>query len=111
MREDDLMSCDLENAIDTFLENIAEKYSMVKAEWKADRKNPFKDGRFLAYYEAKEAILKSLDEEESVESAFEVIAELYEKAKKEWMADRRNPFKDGKFLACFEILNMVPAAI
>lgn len=105
------MNCDFETSVDAFLEKIAEKYSVVKAEWKADRRNTFKDGRFLGYYEAKEAILKSLGAEESSENLLEAIAVLYEKAKREWLADRRNPFKDGKFLACFEILNMIPAAM
>lgn len=103
------MDGNLENTINSILEKIALGYNAARAEWKADRKNAFKDGRFLAYYEAKEALLKRLDGGNAQESALEEIAHLYSRAKADWLADRRNPFKDGKFLACFEILNMVPA--
>lgn len=92
------------------LERLARGYSIAKAEWKADRKNAFKDGKFLAYYEAKELVLRYMNCEDPLCSALEELACLYSRAKREWLADKRNPFKDGKFLACFEILNMIPAA-
>lgn len=96
--------------INSVLEKIADGYNAAKAEWKADKRNAFKDGKFLAYYEAKEAFLKCLnDADDSLNAALEEIARLYSKAKEDWKADRKNLFKDGKFLAYFEILNMVPA--
>lgn len=104
------MDSNIENTINSILERIAIGYNAARAEWKADRKNAFKDGKFLAYYEAKEALLKCLNSDDVQESVLEEIAHLYSRAKADWLADRRNPFKDGKFLACFEILNMVPAA-
>lgn len=104
------MDSNIESTINSILERIAIGYNAARAEWKADRKNAFKDGKFLAYYEAKEALLKCLSSDDVQESVLEEIAHLYSRAKADWLADRRNPFKDGKFLACFEILNMVPAA-
>ena len=92
------------------LEKIAQGYTCARREWLADRKNLFKDGRLLGYYEAKEAMMRTMNAEKSLNDALETIAELYSRAKNEWLADRRNAFKDGKFLACYEILNMVPAA-
>lgn len=103
------MDGNLECTINSILERIALGYNAARAEWKADRRNAFKDGRFLAYYEAKEALLKRLDSSDAQEGMLEEIARMYSRAKADWLADRRNPFKDGKFLACFEILNMVPA--
>lgn len=103
------MDCNIENIINGILEKLACGYEIAKAEWKADKRNAFKDGKFLGYYEAKEVILKVLDAGDAVENALEEIAILYNKAKEEWKADRKNPFKDGKFLACFEVLNMIPA--
>lgn len=104
------MDCNFENMINGILEKLAVGYSRAKAEWKTDRKNAFKDGRFLAYYEAKEMVLNRLTEEEAFNGVLEEVARLYTSAKAEWLADRRNPFKDGRFLACFEILNMFSAA-
>lgn len=104
------MECNFENMINGILEKIAAGYNAAKAEWNADRKNAFKDGKFLAYYEAKETLLKDLSGEEAFNNALEELARLYSRAKNEWLADRRNSFKDGKFLACFEILNMCSAA-
>ena len=43
-------------------------------------------------------------------SVLEKIARGYNTAKNEWSADKMNPFKDGKFLAYFEVLNLLPAA-
>lgn len=105
------MDSNIENLINSILEKLARGYDAAKAEWKADKRNAFKDGKFLGYYEAKEAILKVLDAGDAIDSALEEIAILYNRAKAEWKADRKNQFKDGKFLACFEILNMIPAAI
>ena len=105
------MDSNFENIVNSILEKIAEGYAKAKADWQADRKNLFKDGRFLGYYEAKEALLKQLAADETLNGALEELARLYNRAKAEWKADKRNPFKDGKFLACFEILNMIPAAV
>ena len=103
------MDCNIENIINGILEKLARGYEIAKAEWKADKRNAFKDGKFLGYYEAKETFMKVLDADDAIESVLEEIAILYSKAKEEWKADRKNPFKDGKFLACFEVLNMIPA--
>ena len=103
------MDHNFETMIDDVLEKLAKGYNAAKAEWKADRKNAFKDGRFLAYYEAKEMVLKDLSSEDSFNNALEELALLYSRAKADWLADRRNSFKDGRFLACFEILNLFPA--
>ena len=43
----------VEMIINGILEKIAQGYACAKREWKADRRNPFKDGKFLAYYEVK----------------------------------------------------------
>lgn len=103
------MDGNFENVINNILEKLAYGYNIAKAEWKADRKNAFKDGRFLAYYEAKEVFIRYLSCDDALNNALEELARLYNRAKTEWLADKRNPFKDGKFLACFEILNMIPA--
>ncbi len=102
-----MMDDNFETMIDGILERIAQGYNQARIDWLADRKSPFKDGKFLAYYEAKEAFLKYADE---LDDALEAVAELYRRARADWMRDRKNAFKDGKFLACFEILNMIPAA-
>jgi len=104
------MEGNFETIINGILEKIAQGYAAAKADWQADRKNLFKDGRFLGYYEAKEALLKNLTAEESLNNALEELVRLYNRAKADWQANRKNPFKDGKFLACFEVLNMIPAA-
>ena len=39
-----------------------------------------------------------------------MIRRRYAQAKEDWKRDRRNPFKDGKFLAYFEMLRAIPAA-
>ncbi len=104
------MDGNFEMMINTVLEKIAQGYTAAKNEWLADKRNAFKDGKFLAYYEAKEALNRALNAED-FDGALEEIARLYNRAKVEWKADRKNLFKDGKFLACFEILNMIPAAI
>ena len=103
------MDGNLEKVIIGMLEKIAQGYVFAKKEWQADRKNLFKDGRLLGYYEAKEALLRELNEEENLNEALEVLAKLYVRAKNDWLSDKRNAFKDGKFLACYEILNMIPA--
>lgn len=104
------MENNFETIVNALLEKLAQGYANAKAEWQADRRNPFKDGRFLGYYEAKEALLKHLNAEETLNNALEELVVLYNRAKAEWKADKKNLFKDGKFLACFEILNMIPAA-
>ena len=45
-----------------------------------------------------------------INGALERIARGYTRAKADWKADRRNLFKDGKFLAYFEMLRAIPAA-
>lgn len=105
------MEGNIDSIINGILEKIAEGYAFAKNDWLRDRKNPFKDGRFLGYYEAKEALIRHLNAEESLNNALEDLAALYNRAKAEWSADKRNPFKDGRFLACYEILNMIPSAV
>lgn len=105
------MECNFDFVMNGFLEKVAQGYGCAKRDWLADRRNLFKDGRLLGYYEAKEALLKALNAEESFNTALESLASLYNRAKSDWLADRRNPFKDGKFLAFYEVLNMIPAAI
>lgn len=93
----------------SMLEKVARGYNAAKNDWKADKLNPFKDGKFLGYYEAKEAILKVLDADGPVAAAFEEIARRYNAAKADWKADKANPFKDGKLLAYFEVIKLIPA--
>ena len=104
----------MENSIETIVNNMLEKlsqgYNNAMADWKADRRNPFKDGKFLGYYEAKEILIRCLDAGDAFNAALEQLASLYNNAMVDWKADRHNPFKDGKFLACFEVLKMIPAA-
>ncbi|MEE1199454.1 MAG: hypothetical protein U0L09_02270 [Christensenellales bacterium] len=95
-----------ERKINAFLEGLAQRYSNAKQEWKADRRNPFKDGRFLAYYEIRETVLKRI-EEESFSELFNEIAGKFAAVKREWIADRRNLFKDGRLLAYFEVLKLI----
>lgn len=102
------MENNVEMILNGILEKIAQGYLRAKQEWKADRRNAFKDGKFLAYYEIKEAVQKYLDNENGLNGLLEEIACRYNAAKAEWKADRRNPFKDGKFLAYFEMLRMIP---
>ena len=102
------MENNLENMLNGILEKIARGYSNAMRDWKADRRNLFKDGKFLAYYEVKETVLKCLDTEGAINAMFEEIARRFNAAKEEWKADRRNPFKDGRFLGYFEILKMIP---
>ena len=49
-----------DNRINGALERIARGYARAKADWKADRRNLFKDGKFLAYSESREAIVNGL---------------------------------------------------
>ena len=49
--------------------------------------------------------------ESMVNGMLEKFSRGYDCAMEEWKADRRNPFKDGRFLACFEVLKMIPAAV
>lgn len=102
------MDGNIEAIVNGILEKIAQGYVFAKKEWLADKKNLFKDGKLLGYYEAKEAILCALNAGQSFENALEAIAGLYSRAKNDWLSDKRNAFKDGKFLACYEILNMIP---
>ena len=104
------MDSSIENIIGGVLEKIAQGYLRAKKEWLSDKKNRFKDGRLLGYYEAQEAIIRAMNGNESANDTLETLAELYSRAKTDWLSDRRNPFKDGKFLACYEILNMIPAS-
>lgn len=103
------MDANMETMVNAMLEKLAKGYGIAKAEWKADRKNAFKDGRFLAYYEAKEAVLKCLDAGESITAALDELRRRFNAAKNEWMADKRNAFKDGKLLGYFEVLKQAPA--
>lgn len=102
------MENNVEMILNGILEKIAKGYVNAKREWKADRRNAFKDGKFLAYYEVKEAVKKYLDNENGLNALLEEIATRYNKAKEEWKADRCNAFKDGRFLAYFEMLRMIP---
>ena len=104
------MEGNYETMINGMLEKLARGYNIAKAEWKADRRNPFKDGRFLAYYEAKEAILNCLNADGPISNAMEEISRRFNLAKADWKADRRNPFKDGKLLGYFEVLKQFSAA-
>ena len=99
------MNIGLEEMINGILEKIGGGYSAAKAEWKRDKGNRFKDGRFLAYYEAANDLGGCGD----VQSIRALLKRRFEAAKREWLADRRDTFKDGRFLACFEMMNMVPA--
>lgn len=104
------MENNLELIINTLLEKLANGYTRAKKDWQADKKNPFKDGKFLGYYEAKETILRILDSEAPLSNAAEEIARRFNQAKADWQADKKNPFKDGKFLAYFEITQLLPIA-
>ena len=102
----------MENSFDAILNGVLEKiargYNTAKNEWSADKMNPFKDGKFLGYYEAKEAIMKVLDADGPVAAAIDEISRRYNAVKNDWLADKMNPFKDGKFLAYFEVLSLLP---
>ena len=104
-----MMNSMVEEKINAMLEAIAQGYANAIRDWKADKKNPFKDGRMLAYYEAKETLMKYLDAEAPLKEAFEEINRRYNTAKSEWLADKKNTFKDGKFLGYFEVLKVLPA--
>ena len=106
------MDNSFESMVNGMLEKFSRGYDCAMEEWKADRRNPFKDGKFLGYYEAKEILTRCLDAGgDAFNAALEELARLYSGAMEEWKADRRNPFKDGRFLACFEVLKMIPAAV
>ena len=60
-QEDMIMENNSDAVLNGVLEKIARGYSNAKSDWSADRMNPFKDGKFLGYYEAKEAIMKVLN--------------------------------------------------
>ena len=45
------MEGNYETMINGMLEKLARGYNIAKAEWKADRRNPFKDGKLLGYFE------------------------------------------------------------
>ena len=102
----------MENSFDAILNGVLEKiargYNTAKNEWSADKMNPFKDGKFLGYYEAKEAIMKVLDADGPVAAAIDEISRRYNAVKNDWLSDKMNPFKDGKFLAYFEVLSLLP---
>ena len=89
--------------INELLEKIALGYQKAKQEWMADRRNTFKDGRLLAYYEAKESVLKLLDSENPLAYIADELQKHFQNAKAEWKADRKNTFKDGKLLGWYEL--------
>ena len=66
-----MMDGSIESIINGILERIAQGYASAKAEWQADRRNLFKDGRFLGYYEAKEALIHHLTNEDGLNNALE----------------------------------------
>ena len=107
-QEDMIMENNFDAVLNGVLEKIARGYSNAKSDWSADRMNPFKDGKFLGYYEAKEAIMKVLNAEGPVAAAVDEIKRRYNTVKNDWLADKMNPFKDGRFLAYFEVLNLLP---
>ena len=104
------MNGSIDSMINDILEKIARGYVNTKKEWLADKKNGFKDGKLLGYYEAKEALISALNAEKPLNDVLEILAIQYSRAKADWLSDKRNAFKDGKFLASYEVLNMVPAA-
>ena len=103
------MENNLEMIVDSILEKLAVGYQKAHDEWMADKRNAFKDGRFLAYYEAKESILKFVEQELSVAGIIEELTRRFDAAKAEWKADKVNPFKDGRLLGYFELLKIGPA--
>lgn len=103
------MDNNFENIVNAMLEKVARGYANAKADWKADKRNPFKDGRFLAYYEAKETLMKCLNADGPVSQAMEEIKRRFDAAKADWKADKHNSFKDGKLLGYFEVLNDMPS--
>lgn len=103
------MDNNFENIVNAMLEKVARGYANAKADWKADKRNPFKDGRFLAYYEAKETLMKCLNADSPVSQAVEEIKRRFDAAKADWKADKHNSFKDGKLLGYFEVLNDMPS--
>ena len=99
----------MERKLDAALERLAADYRQSIDEWKSDRRNAFKDGRMLGYYELKEACLSSLNAGGGWKELCEEVRRRFEMAKTEWRGDRANRFKDGRMLACFEILQLFPA--
>jgi len=102
------MDENLEMIIDSFLENLAKGYKKAKEDWLADRCNTFKDGRFLAYYEAKEAVMRLAEREYTLTEIVGELSRMFDAAKTEWKADKVNSFKDGRMLGCFELLKIAP---
>ena len=45
------MDNNFENIVNAMLEKVARGYANAKADWKADKRNPFKDGKLLGYFE------------------------------------------------------------
>ena len=100
-----------ESTYETLLMRVAEKYAHVIDEWKADRVNPFKDGRMLGYYEGKSLILNELDKGRPLTELKEQLRTRLQIAKAEWRGDRANRFKDGRLLAWFELSGMLEDAL
>ncbi len=96
-------------AVNTMLEKIAQGYLNAASDWKKDQKNLFKDGKLLAYYEAKETLAGCIDSEDALSGAFDAIDKKYAAAKTDWLADKKNPFKDGRMLGYFEVVKTLPS--
>ena len=92
-----------------FMEQIAAGFERSRQEWRADPLNRFKDGRFLAYDEARRALAKDA-ESEDLADALHVIAKGYEQARTDWVRDRKDEFKDGRMLGYYEMLQMIRQA-
>lgn len=103
------MENNIETMVNAMLEKVAGGYARAMADWKADKRNPFKDGRFLAYYEAKETLMKVLNADGPLSAAMDELTRRFNAAKADWQADKRNPFKDGRLLGYFEVLKQFPA--
>ena len=105
------MSAEQERNMNGILEKLAEAYNRSLREWRRDQKNGFKDGHMLGFYEIKEAWLNMLDEGRSPAELRAETRKQFDRAKSEWIRDRKNSFKDGRLLACFEALQLFPAAV
>ncbi|MBQ8972957.1 MAG: hypothetical protein IJ074_07765 [Clostridia bacterium] len=99
-----------EGRINELLSRLAEGYRRSMEDWKSDRENAFKDGRFLGYYEGKETILRCLEGETDREGLLNALSARFQRIKREWTLDKTNRFKDGKLLAYYEILQLVQTA-
>ena len=96
-----------ENAYTRLMARTAQRYHAALADWNADRKNPFKDGRLLGWYEGRTLIQECQRQQKGAVELRDALQQKLLRAKSEWKKDSTNPFKDGRMLACFEVLQMV----